>query len=145
MEFIQSSPVGNVMQNTKVSKSPLDKKTLEHFRNILLAKRKSAEEQIRIASDNIYNRDSENDPDYLTVSDLEELGSGTERDSFNYQMMDRTRKYIQQIDDALERIDNGTYGICQATGRPISRARLEAVPHTRFSIYAKKKGLAEDE
>lgn len=133
------------MENVTAFKSPLDKETLEHFKKILWAKRKNAEEQIQVATENLYNRDKESDPDFLTVSDMEEVGNDTERDSFNYQILERTRKYIQQIDNALERIENGTYGVCEATGKPISRARLEAVPHTRFSIHAKNKGLAKDE
>ena len=133
------------MEKTNVEKSPLDKKTLEYFKNLLLAKRKNATEQIDATAENIHILDSDNDPDYMPASDIEEASSENQSDTMNYVLIERNRKYIQQIDDALERIENGTYGICQATGRPISRARLEAVPHTRFSIYAKKKGLAEDE
>jgi RNA polymerase-binding transcription factor DksA len=60
-------------------------------------------------------------------------------------LLERTKKYIEQINEALARIENGTYGICLATGKPISKGRLEAVPHTRYSVAAKKKGLAADE
>jgi len=129
----------------KTIRSTLDQKALNHFKNVLLAKRKNAEEQIQMTRENILVLNDENDPDFMPISDIEEAGSETQSDTINYQLMERTRKYIQQIDDALERIENGTYGICEATGRSISRARLEAVPHTRFSIYAKRKGLAEDE
>jgi RNA polymerase-binding transcription factor DksA len=62
----------------------------------------------------------------------------------NYQLIERLREYILHINEALERIEKKTYGICLATGKPIARGRLEAVPHTRYSIEAKNKGLAED-
>ena len=54
-------------------------------------------------------------------------------------MLARQKKYIGYLDRALERIDNRTYGVCKVTGNPISRERLEAVPHTEISIEAKRK------
>ncbi len=46
---------------------------------------------------------------------------------------------VYQIESALDRIRNGTYGICELTGKPIERARLEAIPWTRFSAAAEKQ------
>jgi len=46
---------------------------------------------------------------------------------------------LYEIDDALIRIRDGTYGICQLTGKPIERERLEAIPWTRFSAAAEKQ------
>lgn len=110
-----------------------------------MAKRRNAEERLRLTSENIHILDSYNDPDYMPASDISEAGSETQSDTMNYQLTERTCKYIKQINNALTRIENGTYGICEATGRPISKARLEAVPHTRYSIYAKNKGIGDDE
>ena len=50
----------------------------------------------------------------------------------------RDEKYLKQLNDALARIENGTYGICRKTGKLISRERLEAVPTTTISVQAKK-------
>ena len=44
------------------------------------------------------------------------------------------RALLREIDDALERIERGTYGICEATGKPIKKARLEAIPWTRYCV-----------
>jgi len=51
----------------------------------------------------------------------------------------RDEKYLKQINEALERIENGTYGICRVTGNEIGRERLEAVPTTTISYEAKLK------
>ncbi len=56
-----------------------------------------------------------------------------------YLMMARQQKFVGYLDRALERIENKTYGICKVTGNPISKERLEAVPHTEISIEAKLK------
>jgi len=129
------------MKRSKNTPSAPDKRSLDHFKKLLLAKRKEAEEQLELTTESILSLDSENDPDYRPASNIPEAGSDTQSDSLNYQLAERTRKYIKEIDNALKRIEDGTYGICQATGKPISEARLEAVPHTRYSIHAKNENL----
>jgi RNA polymerase-binding transcription factor DksA len=49
------------------------------------------------------------------------------------------RDTVHQIDMAIERIRNGTYGICELTGKPISAERLKAIPWARFSASAEKQ------
>ena len=54
-------------------------------------------------------------------------------------LMDNERKLLRKIEDALEHIEQGTYGICEATGVPISKTRLEAKPWARYCVeYARK-------
>ncbi len=52
----------------------------------------------------------------------------------------RQRKFIQNLEAALVRIENKSYGICRATGKLIPKERLRAVPHATLSIEAKKAG-----
>lgn len=52
---------------------------------------------------------------------------------------DRARKLIAKIDEALERVENGTYGYCMDTGEPISISRLEARPIATLSIDAQER------
>lgn len=51
---------------------------------------------------------------------------------------------IQQIERALQRIENGTYGICAATGNPIETERLEVLPWTEYSIEGQRKIEAQN-
>ena len=53
----------------------------------------------------------------------------------------RQKKFIQNLEAALARIENKTYGICRATGNLIPKERLRAVPHATLSIEAKKAGF----
>ena len=53
-------------------------------------------------------------------------------------MAARQRKHVQHLENALIRIDNKVFGICRATGKLISKARLKAVPHATLSINAKQ-------
>lgn len=63
-----------------------------------------------------------------------------EKEQLN-QLAARTKKHLINLEQALFRIKNGTYGICKDTGKLISKERLRAVPHTQQSIEAK---LARD-
>ncbi len=60
-------------------------------------------------------------------------------------MLSSEQDALYQIDEALDRIRAGTYGICELTGKPIEVARLEAVPWTRFSAEAEKQMEREGE
>lgn len=116
-------------------KPHLKKSELNHFRQLLIKKRQQALQQIDQLTDNIANLDEADDADFSSISHHPgDVGSDTEEQELNYQLRERATTFIKQIDAALERIENGTYGICQATGKPISRQRLEIVPHTRYSI-----------
>jgi len=65
---------------------------------------------------------------------MADLGTDNFQQEFSLGLMDSARRLISEIDDALARIEDGTYGICEGTGKPISRARLEAQPWARYSV-----------
>jgi RNA polymerase-binding protein DksA len=66
-------------------------------------------------------------------------GSSTSEKEFLSQSAARLRKFIENLENALIRIENKTYGICRETGKLISKERLRAVPHTTLSMEAKLK------
>jgi RNA polymerase-binding transcription factor DksA len=72
-----------------------------------------------------------------STSKLLEDGADTlERESMS-QLAARQQKFVVNLENALIRIKNGTYGVCVDTGKLISKERLKAVPHTMHSIEAK--------
>jgi DnaK suppressor protein len=124
--------------------TPFDRETIQYFRELLLEKREEALEQIDILTDRVSDLDEADDADLSSITHhLGDVGSEMEEDEMNFQLLERTKKYVNEINDALERIENGTYGICEATGKPIDKGRLDAVPHTRYSMEAKEMGLDE--
>ena len=68
-----------------------------------------------------------------------EDGSATYEKEQTNQMASRQKKFIEQLEAALTRIQNKTYGICRGTGKLIPAERLRAVPHTTMSMEAKLK------
>ncbi len=71
--------------------------------------------------------------------DLADRASSETDRAIELRARDRQRKLIAKIDDALERIDDGTYGYCEETGEPISLKRLEARPIATLSIEAQER------
>src|SRR5258708_24320678 len=69
---------------------------------------------------------------------LEDGSASLEKESIN-QLAARQKKFIDQLEAALMRIANKTYGICRETGGLIPKERLRAVPHTTLRIAAKPK------
>lgn len=125
--------------------SPFDERELSQFKQLLLEKRENATLQLKKLRKNLENMVDLDDADFSSVAHHQgDMGSDFEEEELNYQLIDRTLDYINQIDEALQRIEKGTYGICQATGKPIAKGRLETVPHTRYSMEAKERGLVED-
>jgi len=78
-------------------------------------------------------RETENHPDIA-----DRASSETDR-SLELRTRDRQRKLISKIDDALRRIDDGSYGYCEETGEPIGLARLEARPIATLSLEAQER------
>jgi RNA polymerase-binding transcription factor DksA len=69
---------------------------------------------------------------------MADLGTDNWEQEFNLGLMENQRQDLREIDDALERIANGTYGICLGTGKPITKARLRAKPWAKYCIeYAR--------
>lgn len=84
----------------------------------------------------------ENAPDPLQ-QDLAEVGSEEFQRDYNLAMRSGYREQLFEVEEAIRRIKEGTYGICEYSGDPIPRERLEAVPWTRFTMRAQKQLEAE--
>lgn len=65
---------------------------------------------------------------------MADIGTDNYEQEFALGLMDSERKLLKEIDDALRRIEQGTYGLCEATNKPISKVRLEAKPWARYSV-----------
>jgi DnaK suppressor protein len=70
---------------------------------------------------------------------MADMGTDNYEQEFTLTLVETDRKLLREINHALAKIQNGTYGICEGTGKPITKARLEAQPWARYSIeYAKQ-------
>lgn len=128
--------------NDRALVTPYSAEELEYFKSIIISKRNAAEEEMEFLKGYLDNMIDSDDADSSSnAHHLADVASGEDSIHMYYTLIQRTRNYINQLNRALLRIENGTYGVCRATGKPIPKGRLEAVPHTRYGVDAKKKGL----
>ncbi|SKB53057.1 transcriptional regulator, TraR/DksA family [Salegentibacter holothuriorum] len=110
---------------------------LAEFKALIKGKIANAQEQLEIYQ-NAYKNDGNNGTDDTapTFKAFEE-GSETMSKEANSQLAIRQEKFIRDLKNALNRIENKTYGICRVTGKLIAKERLKLVPHATLSIEAK--------
>ena len=112
---------------------------LEKFKKIILKKMESAQNDLRLLKDSYSNASSNGTDDtYSSFKSFEE-GSQTLSKESNTMLAARQEKFLRDLQNALIRVENKTYGICRETGKLISKKRLVLVPHATLSIEAKNK------
>ena len=114
---------------------------LEFFRQHILKKLAEARETYEQYRKMLAREDDNSDAD--TAPTFHGLDDGYIEESREEiaRTVARLQRFIRDLERALIRIENKTYGICRATGKLISKERLLAVPHTTLSYEAKVKGL----
>lgn len=123
-------------------RTPFSDEELEHFKELILERRRAAKEDIDRMRAQIEEASEQANDNTAYSFHMADAGTDAMEREKLYLMIARQQKYIGYLDRALERIKNKTYGICKVTGEPISKERLEAVPHTEISIEAKLKQKA---
>ncbi len=123
---------------TSEDKTRYSEEELKEFETLILGKLDKAREEFRILKETL-NRNNDAGTDSTSGGNTKVLEDGAEtaeKENLS-QLAARQLKYITNLENALVRIKNGTYGICSVTGKLIPKERLIAVPHTTQSIEAK--------
>jgi DnaK suppressor protein len=113
------------------------KDELEEFRKIILTKIKSAQEDLSVLRSATANDSDNGTEDTSPTFKQFEEGSSTLSKEENIKLAERQAKFIRNLNNALVRIENKTYGICRITGKLIAKERLKLVPHATLSMEAK--------
>ncbi len=124
-------------KKTEPKKTRYTDEELEEFKQIILEKLAKAKADLKLLTE-AYTNHSENDtndtsPTFKVLEEGQQVLSKEE----NSRLAARQTRFINNLENALVRIENKTYGICRVTGKLISKERLRAVPHATLSIDAK--------
>src|SRR4030067_912624 len=111
----------------------MEKEKLEHFRDILLKKRSELIDEAGKTVDEMNVMGKDNFPDPVDRASME-----SDR-SFDLRIRDRERRLISKVNEALDRIDAGLFGVCEVCGEDIGEKRLEARPVTTLCIECKQE------
>ena len=116
--------------------SPLSAEDIEHFRELLLAKRRELTGDVNhMADEALGNSRSEACGDLSMMPlHLADIGTDQYEREFTLGLMTAERQTLEEIDAALARIREGTYGVCLGTHKAIAKARLAVKPWARYSI-----------
>jgi RNA polymerase-binding transcription factor DksA len=126
-------------KKTENKKTRYSDEELAEFKEIILKKLGKAKEDLKLLTE-AYTNHSEHDtndtsPTFKVLEEGQQVLSKEE----NSRLAARQQRFITNLENALVRIENKTYGICRVTGKLISPERLRAVPHATLSIDAKLK------
>ena len=114
-------------------------KELAQFEKLILEKRENAQKELDFIKESLLRSNlSGTDSTQGALKTLEDGADTMEKESLS-QLAGRQQKFISNLEKALIRIKNGTYGICKDSGKLIDKKRLMAVPHATQSIEAKLK------
>lgn len=118
-------------------KTAYSQEELKEFEVIIHQKLAIAKEELTMLKESLSKKNDTGTDYTASTSKLLEDGADTlERENLS-QLAARQQKFVINLENALIRIKNGTYGVCVDTGKLISKERLKAVPHTMHSIEAK--------
>ncbi|MDR1043763.1 MAG: RNA polymerase-binding protein DksA [Candidatus Adiutrix sp.] len=115
----------------------MDEKQLAHFKDLLLKQRK---EILQYADDTVTDMNDQND-NYPDPTDRASIESDR---NFILRLRERERFLLVKIDEALERIDSGEFGLCESCGSDIGFKRLEARPVATLCIECKTRAEAAE-
>jgi len=111
---------------------------LEEFRAIIMDKLETAKGDYDLLKATLMNTDGNDVTDTSPTFKVLEEGASTLSKEEAGRLAQRQMKFIQNLQAALVRIENKTYGVCRETGKLIPAERLRAVPHATLSIEAKQ-------
>lgn len=127
----------------------LTEQEVEHYKQLLLDKMREIVGDVNSIEDEALKKsrlDASGDLSSMPIH-MADIGTDNYEQEFSLNLLDSERKMLRDVIEALQKIDEGTYGICEVTGRGISKDRLEARPWARFCIeYAKlvEKGIVRE-
>jgi len=123
--------------DTKREKTRYSDEELQEFREIINKKLEEARDGLKLLTEAYTTQNANDTTDTSPSFKILEEGSQVLSKEENSQLAARQQKFIRDLENALIRIENGSYGICRVTGKLISKDRLRSVPHATLSIEAK--------
>jgi DnaK suppressor protein len=127
---VESVPTGGKPRKNRLG---LGHRELGHFRDLLLQKRREL-----VGDMSAMEREALRSTSTTNLSNLPlhmaDMGTDNYEQEFTLGLVEKDRQLLREINNALAKLQDGSYGLCEGTGKPISKPRLEAQPWARFSI-----------
>ena len=116
----------------RTNRAKVDQKWAAHYRHLL-----ELRDQLLAQSGKLAKEASEETPSYSMH--MADAGTDSFDRDFALSMLSSDQDALYEIEEAIKRIENGSYGICEVTGKTIPKSRLEAIPWARFTADAQRQ------
>ncbi|MEE2753633.1 MAG: TraR/DksA C4-type zinc finger protein [Candidatus Latescibacterota bacterium] len=117
----------------------MDQADREYFRQILMDKRTEIRRDLGVVeSHSMNNTSAESSGDLIYSDHMADMGSASMEREKAFMFASRDGAYLEQLEEAVSRLDDGTYGTCRVCDTDIPKARLEAVPTTKICVSCKE-------
>ena len=121
-------------------KGGLSKSELNEFKALLLARKKVLQGDVKTLEDEACKKGSDAAGDLSTLPmHLADLGTDSHEQDVSLGLMENESDEIHEIQEAFERIKDGSFGLCETCRKKIPKERLRAIPYTRLCVSCKKK------
>ena len=131
-------PEAPIAPKAPIRKNGYSKQELEHFKHIILEKKKEILEELESLRDTMMDSQTgEYASENSTYSTHMEQGTDAMEREKTFLFASREGKFLNHLEDALVRIEKGTYGRCSECGKLIEKERLDAVPHAQQCLQCK--------
>jgi DnaK suppressor protein len=119
----------------------MDNKTLAEFRDILTTERDRLLKDVQRNTKAIRHADNESEGTAGRAHSNHLADQGSDEAEYETKLLlsASQSEYLREIEDALQRIEDGTYGVCEVTGKDINLERLRAIPTARLSVEAQER------
>lgn len=112
----------------------IDPKKLDYYKKLLIKLRDELVHDIRNMSDNTGGSNNDGADVSGHVQHMADVATDMYDKEFSLGLASHDRIVLQKINAALKRVEEGTYGLCLGTGKPISQARLKAIPYAEYCL-----------
>lgn len=116
----------------------MTKQELASFKKLLLERRAMIAGDVNRLEEGAL-RKSKDDAATLDISNFADLGSDNFEQDFMIGLIENSEDTLREIDAALQRIEDGTFGICEEGNHPIGKSRLKVIPWARLCIECQRK------
>lgn len=131
---MKSTPAPHINTDTR---SRYSDEELNEFKALIIKKLEDAKKDLALLKDTMSHKDDNGTNDTSPTFKMLEDGPDVLSKEEVAHLANRQEKFIQNLQNALIRIENKTYGICRVTNKLISKERLRSVPHATLAIEAK--------
>jgi RNA polymerase-binding protein DksA len=120
----------------------MTKEDLAYFKKLLLRRRQDLVGDLNHLEEGALHK-SKDDAATLDISNFADLGTDNYEQDFTIGLMENSEETLREIDAALQRIEDKTYGVCEAAGEKIGKRRLKVIPWARHCIECQRKAEQE--